>query len=220
MAYDAKDPGIDDGMMLSTFEQPTPLDEGYYILTAGTRLDDGTAMTHSEFFTIKADKTTQVNLILREADHDVHVIGCFYADVHFTDPETGEDDNPRLWMGGDYFIFGYLDQGSEPTTHAMQDIAAFHKDFEDSGLPMIFVFSSKEEYDKFKLKNFSDLPEGIVYGIDDGSIRDEIAECMHLNTDVRPIFLIANANSEVVFVKQGYTIGLGEQLLKVMTKIK
>ena len=220
LAYDAKDPGIDDGMMLSTFEQPTPLDEGYYILTAGTRLDDGTAMTHSEFFTIKADKTTQVNLILREADHDVHVIGCFYADVHFTDPETGEDDNPRLWMGGDYFIFGYLDQGSEPTTHAMQDIAAFHKDFEDSGLPMIFVFSSKEEYDKFKLKNFSDLPEGIVYGIDDGSIRDEIAECMHLNTDVRPIFLIANANSEVVFVKQGYTIGLGEQLLKVMTKIK
>ena len=220
LAYDAKDPGIDDGMMLSTFEQPTPLDEGYYILTAGTRMDDGTALTHSEFFTIKADKTTQVNLILREADHDVHVIGCFYADVHFTDPETGEDGNPRLLMGNDYFIFGYLDQGSEPTTHAMQDIAAFRKDFEDSGLPMIFVFSSKEEYDKFKLKNFNDLPEGIVYGLDDGSIRDEIAECMHLNTDVRPIFLIANANSEVVFVKQGYTIGLGEQLLKVLAKIK
>ena len=220
LAYDAKDPGIDDGMMLSTFEQPTPLDEGYYILTAGTRLDDGTALTHSEFFTIKADKTTQVNLILREADHDVHVIGCFYADVHFTDPETGEDGNPRLLMGNDYFIFGYLDQGSEPTTHAMQDISAFRKDFEDSGLPMIFVFSSKEEYDKFKLKNFNDLPEGIVYGLDDGSIRDEIAECMHLNTDVRPIFLIANANSEVVFVKQGYTIGLGEQLLKVMAKVK
>ena len=220
LAYDAKDPGIDDGMMLSSFEHPTPLDEGYYILTAGTRLDDGTALTHSEFFTIKADKTTQVNLILREADHDVHVIGCFYADVHFTDPETEEDGNPRLLMGNDYFIFGYLDQGSEPTTHAMQDIAAFRKDFEDSGLPMIFVFSSKEEYDKFKLKNFNDLPEGIVYGLDDGSIRDEIAECMHLNTDVRPIFLIANANSEVVFVKQGYTIGLGEQLLKVIAKIK
>ncbi len=30
---------------------------------------------------------------------------------------------------------------------------------------------------------------------------------------------IANANSEVVFMKQGYTIGLGEQLLKVMAKL-
>ena len=220
LAYDAKDPGIDDGMMLSTFEHPTPLDEGYYILTAGTRLDDGTALTHSEFFTIKADKTTQVNLILREADHDIHVIGCFYADIHFTDPETGEDGNPRLLLRNDHFILGYLDQGSEPTTHAMQDIAAFRKDFEGSDTPIIFIFSSQEDYDKFKLKNFNELPEGIVYGIDDGSTRDEIIECLHLNPDIRPVFVIANANSEVVFLKQGYTIGLGEQLLKVMAKLK
>ena len=101
----------------------------------------------------------------------------------------------------------------------MQDIAAFRKDFEDSNLPMIFIFSSKEDYDKFKLKNFSELPEGIIYGIDEGTIRDEIMEGLHLNTDSRPIFIIANANSEVVFMKQGYTIGLGEQLLKVMAKL-
>ena len=29
-----------------------------------------------------------------------------------------------------------------------------------------------------------------------------------------------NANNEVVFVKQGYTIGLGEQMLKVMAKLE
>ena len=87
-------------------------------------------------------------------------------------------------------------------------------------MPIIFVFSSKEEYDQFKLKSFSELPEGIVYAIDGGEIHDEIAGGLHLNTESRPIFLIANANGEVVFVKQGYTIGLGEQLLKVMAKIK
>ena len=102
----------------------------------------------------------------------------------------------------------------------MQDLAAFRKDFEDSNLPMIFIFSDKENYDKFKLKNFSELPEGIVYGLDEGTIRDEIVDGLHLNTESRPIFLIANANSEVVFVKQGYTIGLGEQMLKVMAKMK
>ena len=220
LAYDAKDPGIDDGMMLSTFDHPIPLDEGYYILTAGTRLDDGTALTHSEFFTIKADETTQINLVLRQPNDELQVVGCFYADIHYTDPETDEDNNPRLLFKDRYFIFGYLDQGSEPTTHAMQDIAAFRKNFEDSNLPIIFVFSSKDEYNKFKLKNFDSLPENIVYGIDDGSIRDEIIDCLHLNTDIRPIFLIGNANSEVLFIKQGYTIGLGEQLLKVMAKLK
>ncbi len=220
LAYDAQDPGIDDGMTLSSFEHPTPLEAGYYILTSGTRLEDGTALTHSEFFTIKTGETTNVNLILRQPDDELHVIGCFYSDSHFTDPENGEVNNPKLLMGGDYFILGYLDQGSEPTTHAMQDIAAFRKEFETSNLPMIFIFGSKEEYDKFKIRNFNELPDGIVYGLDDGAIRDEIFDCLHLNTEIRPIFLIVNANSEVVFMKQGYTIGLGEQILKVLAKVK
>ena len=64
------------------------------------------------------------------------------------------------------------------------------------------------------------MPEGIVYGLDDGTIRDEIADGLRLSTSNLPIFLIANANSEVVFVKQGYTIGLGEQLLKVIAKLE
>ena len=128
--------------------------------------------------------------------------------------------NAKQLIQDEYFILGLLDQGSEPTTHAMQDIAAFRKDFEASNLPMIFVFSSKEEYDKFKLKNFSELPEDIIYGLDDGTIRDDLVEGLHLDNDSRPIFIIANANSEVVFVKQGYTIGLGEQMLKVISKVK
>ena len=220
LAYDAQDPGIDDGMTLSSFEHPTPLEAGYYILTSGTRLGDGTALTHSQFFTIKPGETNVINLTLREPDNELHVIGCFYADSRFTDPESGEEYSPKLLIGGDYFILGLLDQGSEPTTHAMQDIAAFRKDLEGCGLPMIFVFSSEEEYDKFKLKSFNELPDGIFYGLDDGSIRDEIVDCLHLNTDIRPIFLIGNANSEVVFIKQGYTIGLGEQLLKEIAKLK
>ena len=220
LAYDAKDPGIDDGMTLSTFERPTPLDEGYYILTAGIRLDDGTALTHSEFFTIKAGETTKVNLILREPNADLSVIGSFYSNNRFTDPETGEEYNPKQLIKDSYYILGLLDQGSEPTTHAMQDIAAFRKEFEASNLPLLFIFSDKADYDKFKLKSFSELPDGITYGLDDGTIRDDLVESLHLSNDSRPIFIIANANSEVVFVKQGYTIGLGEQMLKVMAKMQ
>ena len=221
LAYDAKDPGIDDGMMLSSFDHPTPLDEGYYILTGGTRLEDGTALTHSEFFTIKAGETTEVNLVLRQPDNELHVIGSFFADSHFTDLETGEECNPKQLIKDNYFILGLLDQGSEPTTHAMQDIAAFRKDFEDSNLPIIFVFSDQEAYNKFKLKDFNALPDGIVYGLDDeGVVRDEIVDGLHINTDNRPVFIIANANSEVVFMKQGYTIGLGEQMLKILSMLK
>jgi hypothetical protein len=70
------------------------------------------------------------------------------------------------------------------------------------------------------LKNFSELPKNITYGLCDEAIRDELVESLHLDNSSLPIFIIANANSEVVFVKQGYTIGLGEQMLKVMAKVK
>ena len=220
LAYDAKDPGIDDGMMLSSFDHPTPLDEGFYILTAGTRLEDGSALTHSQFFTIKAGETTPIDLVLRQPDNALRVVGSYFADSRFTDPETGETGNAKQLIKDEYFILGLLDQGSEPTTHAMQDISAFRKDFESSNLPIIFVFSSKDDYDKFKLKNFNELPDGITYGLDDGTIRDELIGGLKLTNDSRPIFIIGNSNSEVVFVKQGYTIGLGEQMLKVMAKLQ
>ncbi len=219
LAYDAQDPGIDDGMTLSSFEHPTSLEAGYYILTSGNRLPDGTALTHSQFFTIKAKETTVVDLVLREPDNDLHVIGSFYAENRFNDAETDEEYNFKQIVWGDYYILGLLDQGSEPTTHAMQDIAAFSNDFEQSGLPMVFLFADREDYNKFKLKNFSGLPKNITYGLYKEAIRDELVESLHLDNSNLPIFIIANANSEVVFVKQGYTIGLGEQMLKIIAKL-
>ena len=203
MAYDAKDPGIDDGMMLSAFEHPTPLDEGYYILTAGTRLEDGTALTHSEFFTIKAGETIQVELVLRKPKTNIEVIGKLNFRPDFIKTEG-------------CYILGILDQGSEPTTHAMQDIAAFKKDFEKNGTPMFFVFNNNEEHEKFILKNFTNLPNNIIYCVNKNISNNIIKEINTNNT--LPIFILVNENNEVVFLRQGYTIGLGEQLLKTLLK--
>ena len=207
LSYDAKDPGIDDGMTLSTFDHPTPLDEGYYILTSGTRLDDGTALTHSEFFTIKAGETTKINLVLRQPKAKIEVIGQL-------------NTKPEFVEKGGYYILGYLDQGGEPTTHAMQDIATFRKDFEKSGIPMYFAYGNDDEYEKFLLKDYKELPENINPYIDeDGTLWKNLVESLELKEKTLPLFIIVNDQNEVVFVKQGYTIGLGEQLLKVMASL-
>lgn len=219
LAYDAKDPGIDDGMTLSSFDHPTPLDAGYYILTSGTRLSNGTALTHSEFFTISEGETATVNLILRQPINGVSTIGNFNAENRFNMAETGEEKSVLNISGRNFYILGILDQGSEPTTHAMQDISTFRNDFENCGLQMLFMFNNDEDYSKFKLKNFNELPANITYGINQGTMMNEIIDNLHLTNANLPIFIIANSNNEVVFVSQGYTIGLGEQLLKVITNL-
>ena len=39
------------------------------------------------------------------------------------------------------------------------------------------------------------------------------------NNGQLPVFIIADTFNRVVFVSQGYTIGLGEQLVKVANKL-
>ena len=218
LAYDAKDPGIDDGMTLSTFDHPTPLDEGYYILTSGSRLDDGTALTHSEFFTIKAGETTTVNLILREPEKDLRAIGYFNPDknflelshnIHFTIPELA-------LVGSPYYILGFLDSGSEPTTHAMQDIATFKDTFDNWPIPIFFIFNTIEDYQEFMLKDFKDLPKRTTYGIDEGDLLNNCYNSLQLESQNLPIFIVGNIHGEVYFLKQGYTVGLGEQLIRAI----
>jgi transglutaminase-like putative cysteine protease len=204
LAYDAKDPGIDDGMTLSSFDHPLPLDEGYYILTSGTRLDDGTALTHSEFFTIKAGETTPIDLVLRKPWSNAEVIGQLGTKPEFIDNES-------------CYVIGYLDQGSEPTTHAMQDIATFRNDFEASAIPLFFVFHNDDEYEKFLLKNFKGLPETASPYIDeDGTLWEKLVNNLTIKEKTLPVFIIVNDKNEVVFLKQGYSIGLGEQILKAL----
>ena len=42
----------------------------------------------------------------------------------------------------------------------------------------------------------------------------DITNALHLFTESYSVFIIADTFNRVVFVPQGYTIGLGEQLMK------
>ncbi len=218
LAYDAQDPGIDDGMTLSAFTHPTPLEPGYYILTGGTRLSDGTALTHSQFFTIQEGKTTPIELVLRQPEDLIKVWGTLDIDLPYLDIASGKREileKPERPM-----IIAILDQGSEPTTHAMQDISTFASQFEEKKLDLLFLFPTENEYQKFKLKSFNTLPKGIHFGIMEEEIAQKVINNLKLDEGQRPIFILEKPNREVVFLRQGYTIGLGEQLLKTFSELE
>jgi hypothetical protein len=114
-----------------------------------------------------------------------------------------------------------LGVNQEPTNHALRDIAALAKEFEEWGRSMILLFPSEEDYAKFRPQDFPGLPKNITYGFDkDGSIQAQIAKNMKLaNDEILPMFIIGDTFNRVVFVSQGYTIGLGEQMMKIIHKL-
>ncbi len=212
------------GSWNALFKAPVSLDAGVYLLVSGTRMASGAVLSRLSCFEIKEGETANVDLVMRENDDDVQVVGSFNSEAEFTLICDCLDDKTTVLKtaGRGYFVVGILGVDQEPTNHALRDIAAVADDFDAWGRKMILLFTSEEQMQKFKRKDFPGLPENVVFGIDrNGEIQRMIAENMKLTgTENLPLFIIADTFNRVVYFSQGYTIGLGEQLMNVIHKLQ
>ena len=221
LSYDEGDVDMGGGATWSNLlKKGTQLDEGNYLLATGTRMANGSVLNRMVFFRIEGGKTTTVDLVMRESKDDVQVIGSFNSEnKYFT--TAGEETSLLATTGRGYYIVAILGVRQEPTNHALRDIAAVKEKLEEWGRPMVLLFPDEASYGKFDAHEFGELPGTISYGIDKShAIQKEMVTAMKLaHANTLPIFLIADTFNRVVFVSQGYTIGLGEQLMQIIHKL-
>ena len=206
---------------INSFKDGAALDEGTYELVTGVRMANGSVLSSSQIFNIAAGDTTRIELKLRNHDTDVYVIGSFDSESKYIDLATRKEVSILSQTGRGYFTIGLIGVGQEPTNHSLRDIALKKDVFERWNRPMILLFESEADAQKFDAAEFRNLPGTVIYGIDkDGSIRKQIASEMKLtNNGLLPVFFIADTFNRVVHLSQGYTIGLGEQLEKTIRKL-
>lgn len=201
--------------------KPLSMDEGNYLLVTGTRMAKGNVLARISSFEIQPDKTENIALVMRENPEDIQVIGSIDAEKKFRLTENNQETSILATTGRGYFIIGILGSRQEPTNHAMRDIAAASDEFNNWNRGMILLFKNEQDWKNFDSKEFGKLPETITYGIDeDSKITNMIASAMQIsNTNNLPIFVIADTFGRVVFISQGYTIGLGEQMMRTIGKL-
>ncbi|WP_277466164.1 transglutaminase domain-containing protein [Parabacteroides sp. PF5-6] len=201
--------------------QPLTIDAGDYMMVTGMRMANGSVLANLSFFGVQPDQTTMIDLVMRESDDEIAVIGSFNSENRYLKADTGEEISLLQTTGRGYYIVGILGARQEPTNHALRDIAAVKGELEKWGRGMVLLFPDEQNYGRFDAHEFGALPQTITYGIDtDNRIRQEIVEQMKLsNPNALPIFIIADTFNRVVFVSQGYTIGLGEQLMHTINKL-
>ena len=206
----------------SLFKGKAEMDCGYYMLVSGSRMSGGNVLADIEFFTIEEGRTTDVNLVMRDAVDQLRVIGSFDSEMKYlalegpaSDPSEAKISSVLETAGRGYFAVALVDYGTEPTNHAFMDISAAASELEQWGRTILVVFASEEDYRKFRAQDFH-LPSTVRYGIDeDGKMRDMIASEMKLDKGGRlPLILVADTFNRVVFFSQGYSIGLGESLVR------
>lgn len=209
-----------DGTWASLFKEARPMDCGYYMLVSGSRMSGGNVFADVEFFTVEEGKTIVRELVMRDVKDQIRVIGSFdsemkYNAVNPNEAEVRLESSVLETTGRGYFAVALVDYGTEPTNHAFMDISAAAAELEAWGRPILVVFATEDDYRKFRAQDFK-LPSTVHFGIDiDGRMRDMIATEMKLDKGGRlPLIVLADTFNRVVFFSQGYSIGLGESLVK------
>jgi hypothetical protein len=210
----------EDATWASLLKNGEALDAGDYFMMTGTRMADGGVLAHLTFFTVEEGKVNEMQYVLRESSERLQVIGDFNSENLFYDTVENRERSLLSATGRGYYIIALVAPGSEPTNHFLRDVMPYRNDFEQWGQKMVLLFRDTNEAERF-VNDFPELPSTVVWGTDiNDNIYNEIVANMKLKNPNRPIILVADTFNRVVFMSQGYSIGLGEQLVKVVKQLQ
>lgn len=206
------------------FEAGQTVDTGYYLLCSGSRLAQGGVLAHLRAFNVPFGDTVTQPLVVRQDSGRVGVVGAFDAESKYV-PVRGDGDlageqSVLQATGRGFYVLGILGPGQEPTDHALRDVTAVAAELEAVGRPMLLLCRNEADWKRFQSGKWRKLPAQTQYGLDaTGRIEAELRENLDLGSAQLPIWIVADTFNRVVWFSRGYTIGLGEQLLKVLQSL-
>lgn len=191
------------------FKKGTPLDVGDYVLVSGNRLSDGSVPVTMRQFSVREGETTTLDLRITIPEDRLSVIGSFDAETRYCMEPDAEPVSVLSTTGRGFYVIGFLTPRQEPSVHAINDLIAAKSGLEVWGRPILLLTTAEG---LGWLKEYSaSLPSNIHLGI--------IPDRLDLKGRRMPYFLLADTFNRVFFTTEGYTIGLGDQLVTAIAKL-
>lgn len=191
------------------FKKGTPLDVGDYVLVSGNRLSDGSVPVTMRQFSVREGETTTLDLRITIPEDRLSVIGSFDAETRYCMEPDSEPVSVLSTTGRGFYVIGFLTPRQEPSVHAINDLIAAKSGLEAWGRPILLLTTAEG---LGWLKEYSaSLPSNIHLGI--------IPDGLDLKGRRMPYFLLADTFNRVFFTTEGYTIGLGDQLVTAIAKL-
>ena len=209
----------EDATWAGTFAEGVNVDAGQYMLLSGTRLANGGVWAHFEFFGVKPQQQKSVPLHLRVYEDRLHVIANFNCELGFTNVRGVH--KPILdTTGRGFYMIALIRSGHEPSTHLLHDMEAVNIHISQWSQCYLMLFESPEDYKNFNRKEFDELPINVLFGIADPETVEalHIQELTHGNEEL-PIIMLCDTFNRVVWFRQGYNIGLADQMMDALRKI-
>lgn len=210
----------EEGTLSSVFTPSATVGAGQYMLVSGQRMASGTVLARVEIFGVPEDGIASPCLVMRQDSDDVQVVGSFNSENLYYDLEKKSAVSILSTTGRGYYVIALAEPNHEPSAHMFNDIAQYSTDFDTWGRSILVLFRDSDAASRFDRSRFGGLPANIVYGADiDGRIAGEFVSSLDLDVRQLPVVLIADTFNRVVYMSQGYSIGLGERLVDTLHKV-
>lgn len=194
--------------------RPIELDEGWYLLTSGTRMASGKVLAGLCFFNIAQGQNTSVELIMREDKNDLQVIGAMNPEERFDIPQPDGTVISRSILettGRGFFFLAFVRANHEPSNHAIRSLLE-----KEPNRPTIIFYRNMAQYHTFVSSGFPTPPANVTIGIDPKSrILKSVFREMKLKNPEYPLIIVADTFGRIVYLSEGYNIGTGEMLGRI-----
>jgi len=212
---------FDENKSMKDFPKKIEAENGKYMLVTGNRMNDGSVLSSLYFFNVYEGKTTKVTVKVREKITSEKPWGKIDT-ASFT--LNGFTDNKKyklselLKKNGAVMVF--IDPDKEPSKHVLVDIAAVKESFEKWGGSVTFIIPQNKISSFFSLSDFKGLPLQSIFAVDkDEALFRAIGKqkCYSLENKY-PVIISADKEGNMYYYSEGYRIGAGEQLVKIIMR--
>ncbi len=211
-----------EGASLTNEPKPIELEIGQYALVTGTRQQDGSVLSKMTFFTIEKGKQTTVPVELRKQSGELKPSGKLdFNALNLQKSGGSKTVSLSSLVAGRYNVLVVLDPDKEPSKHILNDLGPYVDHFNKWGGQFVFAMPAEKAGQAGVLKTYQ-LPAKMGSGIDPN---DQILNAISANygaglKEKLPLVLLCDAAGNVYLFSSGYKIGMGEQLLKVISAIE
>ncbi|MCX6285774.1 MAG: transglutaminase-like domain-containing protein [Bacteroidetes bacterium] len=195
---------------LGSFPCELDLAPGYYLMVTGNRMKDGTVLSNLSFFNLNQGKEVNQQISLRK-ESAPSILGKL-------DPKTLVSNLPQAgpFTSGN-LVLAWMEPDKEPTKHFIADLKEKRKELEKKNCRIFFLFRNEKDETGFISAVSREMPSGSSCLVPSGELLKLISgtTAQSLGSSL-PVVTLINSKGEITYVSQGYRIGIGDDLLKLL----
>jgi hypothetical protein len=200
---------------LKTFPCTLMVEPDDYMLVTGNRSNSGTVLSHVSYFTLKAGNRHSLEIFVRPLNVKPSIKGRLaLASLGYTN-QQGQSLSLSTPPQTDWMVYLVVQTGKEPTNHALVDLTAMKHTLAENKVAFTYLFSDFAQNEAQFAKQYEGYPAGaFAYDAQQNLAKALATDAHQTLSGALPLVVLCDGMGHVYFVSEGYSIGLGVQLLK------